>query len=313
MKTSFKENCKSLFKSCIDTRVLFERRKNSFLIPLLIFVLSIMMMCLPNFLLSYTSNNETLLQKLPGADVALETLFTSSIDCKVENEKLVCAEEQEPILVVVGSDIKYTIIANQDTISTDTNVVFGNPKDSDNLVMLLEDFVRIRYVQHDYVNEKVEKYEIVGYYSKLEGFDFKKISSELSSNPDLLDETIVDFVGKVHKSTLAVSLYTNFISAITSYTLFVLVTSLMIKSATLFKRKKGFTFYESLKISLTSSLTSLLISSVLLLLFGLNFSTIFGLIYLGRIVYIYIRYFFSSKNNIYKELYSSTGEERFKL
>ena len=130
---------------------------------------------------------------------------------------------------------------------------------------------------------------------------------------EILSSEINFFINKVHKSTLDTRLLSDIINALISFSLLVIVTSFMLKSPTLFRRKKGFKFGECLKISLTSAIPAFLFGILSFLLLGIDFAVAMGFIYLIRIVYIYIKYFFSNKNNIYARLYESTGEERFKL
>ena len=184
MKTNFKEKCKSLGQSCINTKALFERRKNSFLIPLLVFVLSVFLMSFPAYFNSKQISSKSISEKFPGINEPLEAIFNASWDCKVENKTLVCDENMEPVLFVIGDPIQYTVLANQKgTISLDTTVVFNTPKNTDNIIVFLDNYIRIRYIQRDYVNEKIETYEIIGDYTELEGFDFKLLSQKIADNP----------------------------------------------------------------------------------------------------------------------------------
>ena len=313
MKLNFKENCKSIAKSCVNNVVLIERRKNSFLIPLIIFILCVFMMSVPSFLYNNSMTSTKVLNQFPKIEEPLTTVLTSSWDCEVVDQSLVCSEEQEAISLVIGDNVKYTIIANQKTISQDTTVSTEIPKDTDNLIMFLDNYIRIRYIERDYINNSIQKNEIIGDYSTLEGFSFKEIAQKIDENPEILSNEINSFINKVHKSTLDARLLSDIINALISFALLVIVTSFMLKSPTLFRRKKGFKFSECLKISLTSAIPAFLFGILSFLLLGIDFAVAMGFVYLIRIVFIYIKYFFSNKNNFYTKLYESTGEERFKL
>lgn len=312
MKNKLKENCKSLFKSCIDTKTLFERRKNSFIIPIVIFVLSVATMCVPSFVRSLMVDSKDIYKQFPDIKVPLETLLTSDLNCKIENKNFTC-ENLNQDMIVVGDKIKYTIFINYDNSAIDASVDLKNPKDSDNYILLLKNYIKIRYVERDFINEKVNKNEFIGDYSKLEGYDLKEVSNDIKQDPSILESEMSDFVMKAYKSTLSSNFKVSLYYAFLPYFIFVLITAFMLKSPSLFKRKKGFKFSECLKISLTSSLPALIIGFFATLLFNINASLVIGLIYMVRVSYIYIRYMFSNKNNIFDELYKTTGEERFKL
>jgi len=313
MKEKFKNNLNSLFKSTINNRTLFERRKNSFIAPLIIFILAIFMMSVPSYLFSINVSKDKVIKNFPDINEPISELLTSSLDCRVINSKLVCSETAEQINLVIGEKTKYTVIANQSTISTDTTVTYNNPKDTDNLVILLSQYIKIRYCVRDHINQKVNTYEIIGDYSKFEGFDFKEIAQTLSSSPELIDAESSNFVYNAYLSTLDTKLIVNISSALTSFLLFVIVASIILKGTTLFKRRKGFKFSECLKISITSSLPALILGTVFYFLIGIDFAMSYGFIYLIRIVFIYVKYILSTKNNIYVELYNETNEERFKI
>lgn len=313
MKTKFKENIKTLFKSSTDTKILFDRRKNSFFAPLIIFILVIAMMILPSYIVSKNKKQDSVIKQFPGINEPLEELLTSSLACKVENKTLVCDEDAEQINMVVGDNIEYTVIANQNSISANLETSIDSKKDTDNLVVLLKKYIRIRYCERDYVKNEIKTYEIIGDYSEFEGYDFREISEKLKNNSDLISSEINNFVYTAYLSTLDTQLLVNLSSALISFLFFVLVSSFILKCPGLFKRKKGFKYSECLKISLTSSLPALLIATLLFFLLGIDFSLAYGFIYVGRIIYIYVKYVLSNKNNIFKELYQITGEERFNI
>ena len=312
MKNKFITNIKSLFKSSIDNKELFERRNYSLLFPIILYVIVIFMMCIPSYFSSKNVDKNTVLNNFPEVKEPIKVLLTSSIDCSIKDNTLTCASDEDRINAVVGEDIKYTIIVNQPSISIDTNVTYNTPKDSDNLIILLSKYIRIRYVERNHITQEVETSEIIGDYSNLERFNFKSIASEISENPEILDEEIIDFVYNSYSSTLDTKLLVSLSSSLVSFTMFILVSCIALKGPYLFKRKKGLTFIECLKISLSSCLPAIIISTILLVV-SIEFSMSFGLIYLIRMIYIYFKYILSNKNNIYKQLYEKTNEERFKV
>ena len=312
-KQKFKSNIKTLAKSTYSNKALFERRKNSFIVPIIIFLLVIFMLCVPSYILARKVKSSNVIKNFPEIYAPMESLLTRDLDCHVSNKLLVCDENAEKVNILVGDSIKYTVIANNPTISIDTNVVYENPKDTDNIILLLSKYIKIRYSQRDYVNGKVNTYEIIGDYSDFEGYDFKEISQRIANDPSILNTEIENFVHTTYLSTLDTKLLVNISSLLVSFLILVLVTSLILKGPYLFKRKKGFKFSECLKISLTSSLPALILGMLIYFLTGMDFANAFGIIFMVRIVFIYFKYIFSTKNNIYKFLYAETKEERFNV
>lgn len=312
-KEKFKSNIKTLAKSTYSNRALFEVRKQSFLAPILIFLLCIVMMCVPSYIISKNVKVSNIMKSFPEISAPIETLLTRNLDCKVSNATLVCDEGAESLNVVVGDSIKYTVIANVSTISANTDVVYENPKDTDNLILLLSQYIKIRYTQRDYVNEKVNVYEIIGDYSEFENLDFKELTQNLSDNPDSLNFEIENFVYTAYVSTLDTKLLVNLSSLLLSFLFLVIVATIILKMPYIFRRKKGFKFSECLKMSLVSSLPALIFGALLYFMIGIDFATSFGLVFIVRIVFIYFKYSFSNKNSIYKTLYEQTKEERFNI
>lgn len=305
-------NIKSLFKCCISNKELFERRKNSIFFPLLILVFILCIMTIPPYLKAKSTTGEEIMEKFPKVSVPMEELFSISLDCKIENSKLVCNENAQQINKLMGDEIKYTVIVNTGTNTTPIEVKYEEPKDTDNLILLLSNNVKIRYCQRDYVNKKIITYEIIGGYSQLNGFDFTEVSENIKQNPDIAKQEIESFFKNIYLSTLINDGFTSALAnSIASFSIFLLTTALIIKLPTLFKKSKGFRFGECIKISLTSSLPALLIATVFSLITPFDFSSTFSMIYIIRILYIYFRYMSSKSNNIFKTLYLETKEERF--
>ena len=313
MKNKFFNSTKKLLESSYNNKALFERRRSSFVAPLLIFILTICMMVLPQYIYSNNQSSKDVLKSFPEINAPLSALLTKGLDCSVKNNKLYCAEDAEQINIVVGENIKYTVIANVSSISANIDVEYNAPKDTDNFVLLLNNFIKMRYVERDHVNQKIITYEILGDYSEFEGLNFKEISQKIANDPSIVNTEVEQFVFKTYKSTLDTKLIVNLSSSLLSFVILVLTVSLIFKFPTLFKRKKGFKFSECLKLSLTSSLTALIAGVLLFFVANIEFSFTFGMIFVIRALYLYFKYILSSKNNIFKELYIETKEERFNI
>ncbi len=314
-KEKIKGSIKTLGKSIYNNKALIERRNYSFLAPIIIFILTIFLTCVPSFLVSKNMKTSTIMDKFPSVGTAIEELLTSELDCKVENATLVCSETAEKLNITAtdtNTKITYTVIANNSAITL-PNVAYENPPlDTDNFIVLLNKYIKFRYIERDHVNHKIKKYELIGDYTDLEGYNFKEISQTLLNSPDQKTSEIENFVHKTYTSTLDTKFLVNLSSISISFLLLVLVTTLLLKSPYIFKFKKGFKYSECLKISLSSSLSAL-IFGFLISLVGFDFTTAFGFVFVARIIFIYFKYIFLNKNNIYKTLYAETKEERFNV
>jgi hypothetical protein len=306
-------NTQTFFKSFINNRALFERRKNSILFPIIILILIISLLSVPSYISSNSVNGKTLMKSFPQIEEPMKAILTSSLDCTVEKGILKCSEDSPTLNTVISSDdIKYTVIVNQKSIALDTELSYSNKKDTDNLIILYSQTIRIRYSQRDHVNEKIKIYEIIGDYSTFEGFSIKKVSQKISDNPNLAKTEVENFILNTYKSTLDTQLMVNIASSITSFLLLVVVACAILKLPYLFRRKKGFKFVECFKIALTSALPSIFISLLSVPVFGFNmFAVIFGFLFVARITFIYFKYLFT--NAIFKELYAQDKEERFNV
>jgi len=301
-------NKQTFFKSLINNKVLFERRKNSILFPIIILVLIVSLLSVPTFFMSRSVNADSLMKNFPKIEKPVETILTSDLDCVVKNGTFSCSEETPSLNMVVGDDIKYTVIVNQKTIALDTTIVYNTPKDTDNLIVLFSQTIRIRYSQRNHVDEKVDVYEIIGDYSSFEGLNLREIGNKIANNPDSISKEVKNFIVTAYRSTLDTQLLVNISSSLVSYLLLVFVTCIILKGT--FKLKKGFKIIDCFKISLTSALSPLLITLFLSLFLGYGvFATIFGFLFVGRILFIYFKYIFIK--SIFTELYAETKEERY--
>lgn len=313
MKKKFSENIKSLLKSFINNKELFERRKYSLLIPFIFLVISITALSLPSYILAKNIKSESIIKEFPSVTEPMKVLLTSDLKCKVENAALVCDENSSPINMIIEGEngIKYTVIANQKSFATDTTVDPNKAKDTDNLIIFLNKYIRIRYVVRDYVNEtKVN--EILGDYTNFEGMDFLKLSKQLKEDIDGANEKVNDFILDTYKSTLETKLYVNTIDYLVSFSLLVIITCIILKGQFLFKFKKGFRFTDCLKISLTTTLPALILGTLIFLMSGVDLGTTFGFIFIARIMFIYFKYIFP-KNNILRQIYLETKDERYNI
>lgn len=305
-------NTQTLFKSFINNKILFERRKNSILYPIIILVIIIFLLSVPSYFMSKSIEGNKLMKNFPKVEEPIKTILTSSLDCSVKNGILSCSDETPVLNSVIGEDIKYTVIVNQKAIALDTEIVYSTPKVTDNLIILYSQTIRIRYSQRDHVNQKVITNEIIGDYSTLENFNLKEISQRIENNPDSASKEVENFITKVYNSTLDTQLIVNLSSSIVSFMMLVIVTCIILKGSYLFKIKKGFKFSECFKISLTSALPCIVLSLFASLLFGFSsFASIFGLIFVCRILFIYFKYIFNNK--IFKEIYEKEKDERFNV
>lgn len=307
-------NQKTFFRSFINNRVLFERRKNSIWIPLLILLVVILSLALPPIVSSSSITGETLINKFPQIEEPMSEIFTSSLNCSVKDAVLVCDEESSTFNKVIGDDIKYTVIVNQDAVAIDVSVEYTKKKDTDNLIMLFANSVHLRYTERDHINEQATVYEIIGDYSNLEGFSFKEISEKIANNPESLSKEMENFVLNISRSRLHSEVLASISVSLTSFLLLVAVTCIILKGSYLFKRKKGLKFSECFKISMTSILPCIVVSILVSSLYGFNgeiFATCLGFVYVVRILFIYFKYILNNK--IIQELYEETKEERFKI
>lgn len=313
MKNKFITNIKSLLKSFISNRELFKRRTYSIIIPLIFFLISCATLSIPSYFSSRKMEFDTISKNFPSLEEAMEELLTSGLKCTVSNATLVCDKDSPAVnkVVTTENNIKYTIIANQKSIALDTTVDQNKAKDTDNIIIFLNNYIRIRYVIRDYVNP-VEVNEILGDYSIFEGINFEELSTELLENENTQSNEVQGFILSTYKSTLKTQLFLNIVSSFISFSLLVLVSCIMLKGQYLLKRKKGFKFSDCLKISLTTTFPALLISLLISLLSTADFATVFGFIFVARIVFIYLKYIFP-KNNIFINLYEETRDERFNV
>lgn len=305
-------NTQTFFKSFVNNRILFERRKNSILYPIAILMLIVLLLALPSYFINNSVNGKDVMKNFHQIDVPLKEILTSGLDCEVKNGIFTCSEDTPSLIKVVGGEEKhdstYTIIVNQKSLAIDTEVSYTASKDTDNLIILYSQIVRIRYIHRNHLTHDIDVYEIMGDYTTLEGFNLKEVSEKIANNPDSSSKEIENFILKIYRSTLDTQLFVDLASSIISFLLLTLITCIMLKGK--LKRKKGFTLRECFKISMTSALPSIAACILLSFLLGISSaSSLFGFLFVGRILFIYFKYIVN--NNIFKELYAKTEDERF--
>lgn len=314
MKNKILTNIKSLFTSCVNSKELFEWRKKSFIFHFIVLILILCAMTIPQYTKAKSVTGEEVMQSFPDVEEAFSELFTISLDCKVTDSKLVCSDTAEEINRIMGTSTEYTVIVNTGTYTTPIDVTYETPLPTDNLILLLENNIKVRYCERDKVNKKIKVYEIIGGYTELNGFDFTEMTKSLNENPDSLNQEITSFMQKIYLSTIESEGFSKSLSSsVVSFGLFLLTTALILRFPTLFKRSKGFKFGECIKISLISAFPLLFIAAIFSLILTADFSFIFMLLYVIRILYIYIRYLSSKQHGIYNTLYKETKEERFNV
>ena len=281
--------------------------------PLIFMIITCAALCLPSYYSSKQIKMETISKNFPSIEEAMGELLTSGLKCKVSNSVLICDENSPSVNKVISTEnnIKYTIIANQKSIALDTNVDQNKAKETDNIIIFLNSYIRIRYVMRDYVNP-VEVNEILGDYSSFEGLDLEQLSNELLTNDELKEEKVNKFILDTYKSTLGTQLFVTSVSTFISFMTLVLVSCVMLKGQYLLKRKKGLKFSDCFKMSLTTTFPALIVSWLIAMLSTVDFAILFGFLFVGRIVFIYLKYIFP-KNNIFSTLYAETKDERFNV
>ena len=305
-----KTSMKSFFKTFTNNKLIFETRKRSILLPLFILALIVSSLSLPTYFLAKSINGENLMKNFPQITNAMNTVLASDMDCKIENRILKCSEDTPALNVLVDGDIKYTVIVNEKSIAQDTEVSYTTVKNTDNLIILYSQTARIRYIQRDHVQGKVQSYEVIGDYSKLEGFSFKDSTARITANPESIKTEAENFIANIYTSTLNTQLIVNVSSSLISFLLLVFVTCVILKGT--LRLTKGFKLIECFKMSLTSAAPGLIITAFLCMLFGFQmFATIFGFIFVGRILFIYFKHIFNG--SIFKELYEETKNESYNL
>jgi len=191
------------------------------------------MVTVPSYLSSNKLSSEKVMKNFPYIEEPMKKLLTYSLDCSVEDAQLICADDaikiNEPINVTQLDEngdetviATYYIMANNSTIKN-IDVEYNTPKKTDNIILLLKNYIKIRYIVRDHVNEEIISYEIIGDYSEFEGYNFKEISEKLTSNPELADKEIIDFIYTTYLSTLDTQLLVNLSSSLLSFLFFVLI------------------------------------------------------------------------------------------
>lgn len=319
-----KQFFKDLGSSIVDTRSLFKFSIYSWITPLIIIMLTISIMFLP-MVISYNNlTSQDIVNDVKHIDKVLAHTLSKDFKCSVSNLELNCEEKYLPFNYTYtnedGLEYKYSIYVNSDVSEIDFSVgTFEAPAPNENYLIFFKSTFRYRYVYRDPASKRVTEYQLTSFYDKLEGLNFEQIKQNALeySTQEEQDKYLLEQSNEIllngFKGLLKETIFISVVSNCGIYLLFLLVVSLLIKGNYLLKRKKGFTFSQSIKISIVASIQSLFIAIVLMLM-GLDFVTALGLSLTARILYIYIKYTGSSKNITWMDdLYKLTNNERFKL
>lgn len=144
------------------------------------------------------------------------------------------------------------------------------------------------------------------------GFSSEIELKDKASNDYLLEKgTMIIYEG--YRSLAKETIYNGVLANVTMYLTFILICALLFKGNFLLKKNKGFKYSQGIKLSLVSSLQSLLIASFLYLL-GFDLMSMLGLAMTIRVIYIYCRYTGSKKNKVWlDDLYAYSKDERFNV
>ena len=322
-KSKIKDYFKELLKSIYDTGSLFKFAIYSWLTPLIILIITIAILVTPTLVAYNTLDVASIESQIPQIDNVLADTLSRDFKCSISDKKLACDEKYLPFDSTFtgenGVNYTYKVFVNSDVSGlTFAPGTFENPAANENYLIFFESSFRYRYVYRDPTSKSVIEYQLSSFYDNLDGVDFSKISQTYHSYEDeqagkeyLLTQSHNILLEGV-KALAYETMFISFVSDIGTYLLFLLIVALLIKGNYLLKRKKGFSYSQSLKIAIVSSIQSILASLILVLFAGVEFITALGLTITARVLYIYIRYTGSRKNTKWiEDLYAYTKDERF--
>lgn len=322
-KRNIKDYFKNLFKSIYDTTSLFKFSVYSWLTPLIILIITIAILIMPTIVAYNTLEVSSITEQIPQIDHVLADTLSRDFKCSIKDKKLNCEEKYLPFDVPVtgknGVTHTYKVFVNSNVSGlTFAPGTFDIPAANENYLIFFEGSFRYRFVHRDPASKSVVEYQLSSFYDNLDGVDFSNISQTYKTYTNaeegkayLLDQSHNILLEGV-KALAYETMFISFVSDIGTYLLFLLIVALLIKGTYLLKRKKGFSYSQSLKISIVSSLQSILAALILVVFAGVEFVTALGLALTARILYIYIRYTGSRKNTKWiEDLYAYTKDERF--
>ncbi len=320
-ENKIKRYFKDLGLSIVKTKNLFRFAYYNWITPLILLISVSLLMIIPA-VQSYNSlSSDDVTTNVMYLDTALAKTLNDDIKCHVSDYKLVCDEgysynELHTFENKNKDEIKYKVYINHDVSNVSFSVgKYGEHFDTDNYIIFFESNFVYRYTYHDPKTESVTEYQLFGSYDFLNDLDFSKIYTDSLTQEDseqyLLDKANF-IILEGYKGIAKQLILTTTVSNVSTYLIFLLVVSLLIKGNFMLK-KKGFKYSQCLKISIVASLQSTIIA-LIFMLFGFNFMNVLGLALAIRTVYIYIKYTGSKKNTGWiDEIYNETHDERFNL
>lgn len=318
-----KEFFKDLLTSIYKTSSLFKFAIYKWVTPFIVFVIVATVMCLPTLISYNRLSAEFITSNVSYSDKVLSHILSQDIKCSINDSKLVCDEnysynELYEFTNGNGDTIKYKIYINTNISDVDFSVgEFGQHGDNDNYFVFFQESFRYRYTYHNPRTEKVEQNEALGAYTNLNNLDFHQIylsSLQAENQDEYLINVSNNIILEGYKVLAYEAMTITIITHIGMYLCFMAVVSLLMKGNYLLSRNKGFKFTQALKISIISSIQSLLIALILWLVAGFNLTNAFGLALTIRSMYIYIKYTASRKNISWlDDMYKLTNDERFKV
>lgn len=322
-KSKIKQYFKDLFRSIYDTTSLFKFCVYSWLTPLIILLITIAIMVTPTLISYNTLNVEDITTQLPQLDKVVADTLTRDFKCNIKDKQMHCQESYLPFESSFtgdnGVEYKYKVFVNSDVSGLKFEPgTFETPAANENYLIFFKDSFRYRFVYRDPTSKSVTEFQLSSFYDNLEGMDFSKVTQKYLSYENQ-QEAQNYIMNQSHtllleglKALAYETMFISFVSDIGTYLLFLLIVALLIKGNYLLKRKKGFSYSQSLKLSIVASIQSILAAIVLLVFSGVDFTMGLGLALTARILYIYIRYTGSRKNTKWiEDLYVYTKDERF--
>lgn len=317
-KGTVKQYFSDLFYSLFDTNRLFKFSVYSWLTPLIIMIITFAIMLTPVFVGYASINNEVITANIPEIDDVIAETLKRNYSCSIKDKELNCDKQYDVFNSQQGL-FTYKVYVNSNLSGLEFNVgTFNEEAANENYLIFFKESFSYRKVTRDPGTGKVVVYKNDSFYDMLDGVSFSEIyqtgmSLEGQAQDEYFQQEADNIILKGFKAYAGETIYLSIVSNVGTYLLFVLVVALLIKGNYLLKRKKGFSYSQSLKVVFVSSMQSVL-AAIVLYLFGINFINALGLAITVRSLYIYIKYTGSKKNTAWIEtLYKETQDERFNV
>ena len=319
-----KKYFKDLVFSLFDTNYLFKFHHYNWLTPVIILVIIIAIIVSPIIIVYSTLSVDDVTSEALYVDKAMADILTHEFDCSISNNKLTCAKEYDyydySYTDEKGLVTSYRIYMNTNMENVKLNIEnYDVVLPSDNYIYFGKEAFSYRYTQRDPITKTVTPRQLTSFYDNLNGFNFKEAHQTYLSKTDsdeannYLMQQANHLIVNGYKAVAYETIFITIITQVFPYLLFILVAALLIKGNYLLKKKKGFTYSQSLKISIVSSLQSLIIALGLRLM-GMDFMTSLGLAITCRILYIYFKYTGSRRNTQWIDnIYQEYKNERFNI